>query len=185
MTCIPVRETAVAHASRWWSPGGAHFLTVCTTPGFRNPGLARPQFNSEFHAAAHLIALDRQWHVRTATVMPHHLHLLVTMDENTAIPAVVDRLKTGLAPCLERVGLQWAPGYFDRHLQPGEDHFPVFRYVFGNPYRARLIEAGEPWPGYFCQEEDWAWFGPLARSNCEFPGWLLQWRLYAAPLTPA
>ena len=177
MLRIPIREAVSHRPSRWSSPPGGHFLTLCT--GRHHPGLATPQFNAEFHAAAHLLSLEHQWQVRTATVMPHHAHLLVTVNESADLPAVVDRFKDRLTPCLQRAGLQWEVGYCDRRMHPGEDHFPTFLYIFLNPYRARLLPPDDTWSGYYCDDSDWAWFAPLHRTPCQFPEWLLQWRLYA------
>lgn len=177
MILIPVREPELLRPSRWSSPHEDHFLTLCLDR--RAPGLATPRFNAEFHAATHLLTLERQWQVRTAIVMPQQVHLLVTLHEQADMPAVVALFKDCLALCLQRAGLHWELGYCDRRLHPGEDHLPPFLYIFQNPYRAGLIAPTEKWPGYYCAEGDWAWFAPLTRTTCQFPGWLLQWRLYA------
>jgi REP element-mobilizing transposase RayT len=182
MTIIPVREPERLRSSRWSSPHEDHFLTLCIDR--RAPGLATPQFHSEFHAATHLLTLEGKWHVRTATVMPYHVHFLVTLGESADMPAVVDIFQDCLAPCLQRAGLHWERGYYDRPMNPGEDHLPPFLYIFQNPYRARLLDPTEKWPGYYCAEGDWAWFAPLTRTACQFPGWLLQWRLYAVEPPP-
>jgi hypothetical protein len=57
-------------------------------------------------------------------------------------------------------------------MRHNEAMLPVFSYVFLNPYRAALVPAGERWPGYFCSDEDWAWFGGLTNAGCPLPEWL-------------
>jgi REP element-mobilizing transposase RayT len=177
MTCIPVREPEQFRPSRWSAPEGGHFLTLCVDGYW--PGLATTLLSSQLHAAAHLLSLDHHWHVRTASVLPHHVHLLITLPEHSDLAEVVHRFKQRLEPCLRRCDLRWQRGYFDRRMHPTEDYLPAFLYVFRCPYRDRLIAPSEPWPGYFCAESDWEWFSPLTRMSCQFPEWLLQWRLYA------
>ncbi len=177
MTIIPIREPEFLRPSRWSTPHEDHFLTLCINR--REPGLATPRFNSEFHAATHLLTLERHWQVRTAIVLPQQIHLLVTLREPADMPAVVDRFKDCLDLSLQRAGLQWERNYYNRHLHPGEDHLPPFLYIFQQRRQTELSNPVEKWPGYYCAEGDWTWFAPLTRSACQFPGWLLQWRLYA------
>lgn len=177
MTCIPIREPAHFRPSRWSALEGGHFLTLCVEGMW--PGLATTLLSSQLHAAAHLLSLDHYWQVRTVSVLPRQVHLLITLPEHAEMAETVTLFKARLDPCLRRSGLRWAPGYFDRRMHATEDHLPTFLYVFRCPYRERLVEPPEPWPGYFCAENDWDWFAPLSHLSCVFPEWLLQWRLYA------
>lgn len=170
MTCLPLPAPAAAAPPRWSSPPGANFLTVCATR--RRPGLATTQFNAEFHAATHLLTLEQRWHVRTAVVLPYHVHLLATIPRPAETAGVMEEFKHRLAPCLQRSGLEWERGFHARPLSPGQDALPAFLYIFQHPYRTRLIREGESWPGYFCAAADWAWFAALAHTTCDFPAWL-------------
>lgn len=182
MIRIPVRVPEPPRPHRRSSPDDLHFLSLCANR--RRPSLATPHINSEVHAAMHLLALERQWQVRTAVVMPHHVHLFVHVDGHVALPLIVQTFKHRLSPCLEPAGLRWESGYFDRRLTADDDPLPVFLYIFQNPYQARLIPPGEAWPGYFCSGSDLSWFTPLRHSPCEFPAWLLHWRLNPVALAP-
>jgi REP element-mobilizing transposase RayT len=170
MTCLAHSAAAATAAPRWSSPPGSHFLTVFATR--RRPGLATTQFNAEFHAATHLLALEQRWHVRTAIVMPYHVHLLATIVRPAEAAGVMEDFKQRLLPCLQRSGLEWERGVHARPLSPGEDALPAFLYIFQNPYRTRLIRDDESWPGYYCAESDWTWFAALANTACHFPAWL-------------
>lgn len=177
MTCIPVRDSVVARSTRWTVAPDEHFLTVCASGG--GAGLVTPQLHSEIYAAAHLLALDHHWHLRAATVLPEHLHLLVGLGAQTTVAAVVGRFKERLESSLAKVEMAWQEGYCDRRVQPGEDHLPVFLFLLRHPLRASRGVLPEDWSGNYCAEEDWAWFAPLRRTACSFPPWLLHWPLYA------
>jgi REP element-mobilizing transposase RayT len=112
------------------------------------------------------------WQVRTAVVMPDHLHLLVVLQTSDGLAAAMRLFKGRLAAELRSVGLRWEKGYFDHRLRPQEDCLPVFLYLFLNPYRAGLVAPGQKWPGYYCAAEDWDWFQSLTDSGTPFPEWL-------------
>lgn len=155
---------------RYSSSGEQYFLTV---------NLARPQ--TGLTEPALLAAVRREWarlgearlwEVRTAVVMPDHLHLLVRLRAETEVGDVIRLFKGRLATALRPHGLSWQRSFYDHRLRHGEDAFPVFRYIFLNPYRAGLLAAGESWPGYFCGDDDWEWFRTLTDEGTPFPEWL-------------
>ena len=119
----------------------------------------------------HLEAEGR-WIVRTATIMPDHLHLLISLGEAGTLSAAVRLLKGRLASEFRRKEMRWQPGYYDRHIRPNDDRLHVFLYVFLNPYRADLSEPGDAWPGYWCRPEDWEWLGNMTDADSPFPEWL-------------
>jgi hypothetical protein len=80
--------------------------------------------------------------------------------------------KGGLAAPLRAHGLRWERSYFDHRIRADEDRWPLFMYVFLNPYRAGLIGAEAKWTGYYCAPMDWAWFGAMTNEACPYPEWL-------------
>jgi REP element-mobilizing transposase RayT len=123
-------------------------------------------------SAMHLLGEQRWSIIRTATVMPDHIHLLITLGDSAGLSEVVRLFKGRLSPALRASGLHWERGYFDHRLRQDEDRLPVFVYIFLNPYRAGLRNPGQTWPAYYCCEEDWVWFKPLTNEGCPFPEWL-------------
>jgi REP element-mobilizing transposase RayT len=115
---------------------------------------------------------DRLWTVRTMVVMPDHLHLLLVLGEAANLSATIRLFKGRLAPVLRERGMHWQDGYHDRKLRQSDDRLPVFLYIFLNPHRAGLVEAGGSWPAYYCCEEDWAWVGAMTNADLPMPGWL-------------
>ena len=146
-------------------------MTCCTNK--RRPGLSEGGVPSELLSAAQRLESEGCWLLRSAVVMPDHVHLLVISGASTALATAMRLFKGRLTPTLRKSGLQWQPAYFDHRLRPGEDRMPIFLYMFLNPYRANLAHKDEKWPGYYCREEDWAWFGALTDRDTPTPEWLL------------
>ncbi len=122
---------------------------------------------------AHRLTRDDVWNLRTAVVMPDHVHLLVTLGRAVELPDAIRLFKGRLTPALRSANLHWERGCFDHRMRHDEDRLSVFLYVFLNPYRAKLIRASETWPAYYCAPEDWTWFSALTNSTCPYPEWLL------------
>jgi len=171
MAHIPGRGHEALRRGRWSAPGAEYFLTVCTSD--RKPGLSEPGMSAQLSAAALQLEQESVWIVRTMIVMPDHIHLLVNLGPNTELSSAIRLYKGRLAGPLRSSGLRWERGCFDHRLRDKEDRLPAFLYVFLNPYRAKLISAGQRWPGYYCSAGDWTWFEPLTDSSRPFPEWLL------------
>jgi REP element-mobilizing transposase RayT len=118
------------------------------------------------------LEIGNSWYVRTAVVMPDHLHLLISLGQEVALPAVVRLFKGRTAPALRQAALGWQPAYFDHRLRSTDDVLPVFLYIFLNPYRANLVAPTERWVGYYCRPEDWVWFSALTNESVPMPEWL-------------
>lgn len=107
--------------------------------------------------------------------MGHHARShpwVFTLGAAISLPECLRHFKGPLSPVFRREGLRWQSGYYEHRMRAEEDRLSVFLYVFLNPYRAKLLPPDQKWPGYFCTEEDWAWFGPLTNSDTPFPEWL-------------
>ena len=182
MALTPGRGHEALRRGRWSAAGAEYFLTCCTDQ--RETGLEEAMTTRAVLAKANELAHAGAWILRTAVIMPNHLHLLATLGAESELKGILRLFKGRTSTVLRTRGLRWQRGYFDHRLRKAEDRWPVFHYIFLNPYRAGLIGAGEKWPGYFCAEEDWAWFEPLTNQGCPFPGWLMQERVYPAMFRP-
>jgi putative transposase len=137
--------------------GAAYFITLCTHD--RKPGLAEPTLLPGVLVEMQRLELGGSWHLHTAVVMPDHVHLPVSIGQAADLAGAVRLFKGRLAPVLRKSGLRWQQAYFDHRMRSEEDRLPVFVYIFLNPYRAGLMPQNEQWPGYYCSDEDWIWFG--------------------------
>ena len=151
-------------------PHADYFLTINLAE--RGRGLEQAALTPAVIAQWEKIEAEQSWLVRTATVMPDHLHLLVRLGEIRSIEECVKLLKGRLSPEFRSSRLSWQDGFYDHELRPGDDVLAVFMYIYLNPYRAGLITETQIWPGYRCRPEDWEWFGPLTREAVPQPEWL-------------
>jgi putative transposase len=148
--------------------GASYFLTVCTEhrhSGLEAGVLATALLNRARDACC-------RWSLRAAVVMPDHVHLLVVLHASCSLSEAIRLFKGRSASSLREHGMKWQHGCFDHQLRVNEDVLPVFLYIFLNPYRAGLIQAGQQWQGYYCSPDDWNWFEPLTNSSLPFPEWL-------------
>ncbi|MDI1320396.1 MAG: transposase [bacterium] len=170
MALTPRRGHEALRRGRWSMPGAEYFITLCTQN--RKPGLSGGSVLEAILAEASRLNDEGVWHLRTLVVMPDHVHLLAVVSDSMDLTAAVRLFKGRLAPKLRKSDLHWQQAYFDHRVRSQEDCLPVFLYIYLNPYRADLLRQDERWPGYYCAEEDWVWFGALTHESLPMPEWL-------------
>ena len=161
------RGQAALRRARWSVAGAEYFLTICTNR--RRRGLEDPLTQGSILAAAKRMNEEAVWKLRTAVVMRDQVHLLIALGERMELAEAVRLFKGRSSVALRRVGLLWQAGYFEHRMRNEEKLLPVFQYIFLNPYHSSLLNADEKWAGYFCSDEDWAWFAPLTQAEEPFP----------------
>ena len=85
---------------------------------------------------------------------------------------MVGKLKSVTRRPLSDAGVCWQENYYDHRLRDENKLEPFARYIFLNPYRAKLLTPDQVWSGYFCGEDEWKWFEPLTDYSCPQPEWL-------------
>jgi REP element-mobilizing transposase RayT len=170
MPRVPGKGHEALRRGRWSESGAEYFLTICTSQHLG--GLTTPNLFTTVLEQLETLGTEQIWQVRTATVMPDHVHLLVELGRSAELPSSIRLFKGRLAPALRSAGLRWERGYYDHCMRADEDRLPVFLYIFLNPNRENLAAIGQPWPGYICSDSDWTWFGTLTDNACPFPEWL-------------
>ena len=115
---------------------------------------------------------DTTWALRCMSVMPDHIHLLVTLGERLTLSQAVSRLKGKTSPFLSKVGANWQQNYYDHRLRPDDSVEGAIRYIHSNPHRDDLVKTSKPWPYFYCRLDDWSWFETLTDSGRPFPQWL-------------
>jgi REP element-mobilizing transposase RayT len=155
---------------RYSSAGEQYFLTF----NLERPqsGLEHPELTSAIKDELSRREAAGVWAVRTAIVMPDHVHLMVCLKSCHALGDAVRLLKGRLAPRLKQHGICWQRSFYDHRMRHAEDLLSVFLYVFLNPHRAGILRAGDAWPGYICAADDWKWFEPLSAHGAPWPEWL-------------
>ena len=75
--------------------------------------------------------------------MPDHLHMLVSIDGDTALSNLIRDFKRITAKTT-KVG--WQRNFFDHRLRHDESEDEKAEYIRQNPARAGLIETDQDWP---------------------------------------
>jgi putative transposase len=150
--------------------GAEYFLT--TNLSTHGSGLEAKALLSEIWSQWARLQDEELWLIRTAIVMPDHVHLLISLGPAAELAACMRLFKGRVTPALRGIGMKWQEGFYEHRLREAEDLLPVFLYIFLNPYRAGLIPTDRTWPGYYCAPEDWKWFGAMTANAVPQPEWL-------------
>jgi putative transposase len=167
----PTKGHAALRRGRYSQPSAEYFLTLCTDG--RLQGLTTQPLAKVIMNELQAMVADETWYVRCAVIMPDHLHLLAILGERLPLGKAVQRFKAKTSAVLQARRLAWERGFFDRKMRPGDDRLAIFRYIYLNPYRARLVPVEQEWPHYFCREDDWRWFREMLDVERPYPEWLL------------
>ncbi len=148
----------------------SYFFTLCAAD--RRAGLDNPSVATALRHEITAIETSGHWQLRSAVVMPDHLHLLVRLTGELTISRCVARLKSKTKPHLHFHDLRWQGNFYEHRLRADEPVEPVIRYLHLNPYRDHLVPTSETWPWFWLGNEEAGWFVPLLDDNKPFPEWL-------------
>lgn len=166
----PKRGYSSLRLGRVSASQATYFVTFCTSA--RRKSLADSRIVSALHRECRAMLSDGTWTVRAWVVMPDHVHIVFDLGERLSLGRCVGRFKAKTSSQLRSANLSWQPGYFEHRLRSAEELRPIYYYLLMNPVRAGIAARGEEWPGFFCCEEDWAWFRPYAQEAISEPVWL-------------
>jgi REP element-mobilizing transposase RayT len=84
------------------------------------------------------------------TIMPNHVHVLISSVAGFPIGTVVSSWKRFTARQanvrLGRAGAFWQDDYWDRFIRNDEHFAATVSYIDANPVKAALVEAAQLWP---------------------------------------
>ena len=140
----PVRRTEDLRRGRTSSPSARYFVTCCAIRPCRT--LTEPPLAAVILDFLQSLSTAGDIALLAATVMPDHLHVLLTLGGRLRLSRVIGKFKTQTRPAMLAHDAAWQANFFEHRLRPDEDAEPYARYVFMNPYRAGLLPRTEPWP---------------------------------------
>jgi REP element-mobilizing transposase RayT len=150
--------------------GARYFLTVCTQ--HRAPVLTEPDTAARIMRTFRALHDGRDCSLHAATIMPDHVHLLLTLGPKLTLGQTMAKFKN-LARDLGRVPWRWLDDGFEHRLRQAELAEDYGFYIFMNPYRARLIGTDAVWPWWFCPElETFRFSAHLGRAGQPPSEWL-------------
>jgi putative transposase len=106
---------------------------------------------------------DRLYWLDCVTVMPDHVHLIVTPFDVLSLERLLGRIKGASARAanvfLGRSGPLWQQESFDRIARKGDFLAKKRLYILENPVRAGLVSRWEDYPW------SWTWEGGIANGR--------------------
>ena len=141
---LPTRKTGHLRKGRRSIPNARYFLTLTTKDrkiDLTNTALSTAILNTwrEMHKT-------NDFELHCGTVMPDHVHLLITLGQRITLSQTVAKLKSLTNPDRHAQDIHWQSNYFDHWLRPDVLKEAFIRYIFLNPYRKHLIHTDETWP---------------------------------------
>jgi putative transposase len=167
----PSRGYETLRAHRVSIPGFCYFVTVCTRN--RVAGLTSPRIAQAITAELCAMKTDGAFDPRAWVILPDHIHLLFRVSETLSLGQAIGRLKARTRSALAEAQLTWQGNYHEHRLRADELVEDVLRYIYLNPYRAKLAAPTDLYPHFWLCEADRAWFAPSLDDNRPFPAWLL------------
>ena len=84
-----------------------------------------------------------EWWTHAATIMPDHVHFVLSFPEKTLITKSLRNWKHWTA---HELGFHWQRDFFEHRLRDNESFVEKLDYVLQNPVRAGLVADWEDWP---------------------------------------
>ena len=112
-------------------PNTSYFVTLCTYN--RVHGLNFSSVASAIKTELDAIESDGVIVLRTAVLMPDHLHLFFRLTGSLSLGQIIGRLKTKTRSSLLASNLRWQGNNYEHRLRPDEYVEDVGRYIFHKP----------------------------------------------------
>jgi putative transposase len=169
------RGAKALRRARFSVRGGTYFLTLCTND--RAKGLNEPTIVGQIKDELSSAESDEIIQCHAGVIMSDHLHLLISLFSKLSLSQFVARLKVKTRDDLRIFGLIWQSNFYEHRLRPNDQMEDVIRYIYLNPFRAKLIpcspSAAMSYPHFWLGAEEAEWFRPtLSESSTPFPEWL-------------
>jgi len=139
-----LRENRLLRKGRLSLPNARYFITCCTEN--RQPGLEQAPVATALLQAVQELHAETSIDLLTATVMPDHVHLLFQLGRRLKLAQVVSKFKSMTRNTLMEYQLTWQADDYEHRLRVDDAAESFSRYIFLNPYCARMIPADEVWP---------------------------------------
>src|SRR5208337_3711636 len=83
-------------------------------------------------------------------IMPNHIHLLLSVDDDHAIGRVVQLVKGGFSFAMGKAGLKlkaaWQPSYYEHRVRDVAEYGRMRAYIHDNPVRRALVRTAKEYP---------------------------------------
>ncbi|MGC2110327.1 MAG: transposase [Candidatus Korobacteraceae bacterium] len=91
-----------------------------------------------------------EFSVHEFVIMPNHIHLLISVDDDHAIGRAVQMIKGGFSHEMGQIRLKLKgvrqPSYYEHRVRDGVEYERIRNYIHQNPVRRNLVQAAEDYP---------------------------------------
>lgn len=114
---------------------------------------------AEIVAEAIHFRADKQYDLHTFTIMPNHVHMMMTLlPDSLVLFKVMQHLKKNAAiksnKVLGRTGLEfWEEESYDHIVRDEAEFYRILNYILRNPVKAGLVKEWQQWPFTFAKPE--------------------------------
>ncbi|HET7931791.1 MAG TPA: transposase [Rhodanobacteraceae bacterium] len=109
-------------------------------------------------AVARELGGNRLWrnhHVHAWVLMPDHMHVLLSLEDDESLSQLMRRVKAVSARAVHAITRSsqpvWSRAFHDHALRSDEAVMDAARYVIGNPVRAGLVDSIWKWSCWDCE----------------------------------
>ncbi len=102
---------------------------------------------------------QKQYDLHTYTIMPNHVHMMMTLLPNAPVLfKVMQHLKRNSAKMsnkfLGRTGLEfWEDESYDHVVRDEKEFYRILNYILRNPIKAGFVKNWQDWPYSFAKPE--------------------------------
>ena len=106
-----------------------------------------------------------------ATVMPAHVHLLLTLGARLTVSQIVAKLKAAVSR--KHAYVQWQLNFFEHRLRDAASAEDFAFYIFMNPYVAEMCRLNETWTEWLpATQLRWSFEDKLREGRFPHAEWL-------------
>jgi len=91
-----------------------------------------------------------EFQVHEYVIMPDHIHLLLSLDDESPLSRAMQLIKGGFSHGLRENGISlrtvWQQGYYDRRVRDVNEFAEFANYVRENPVRRGLVDEAAKYP---------------------------------------
>jgi putative transposase len=125
-----------------------YFITICA---HMQQNLFQREEVAELMVATFLKYRDAgEFELHEYVVMPNHVHLLLSIDDQQRLSRVIQLVKGGFSHSLHENDIVlravWEQRYYDRRVRDENEFAEFARYIRQNPVRKGLAEKAEDYP---------------------------------------
>jgi REP element-mobilizing transposase RayT len=121
------------------------FITCCAKDRSARPFSCSSTAKGLLDSVAHRVGKG-EWWAHAATIMPDHVHLILSFSQEAVIEKSVKNWKHWTS---HEFGFLWQRDFFEHRLRSDESFEQKRDYVLQNPVRAGLVKDWREWPFTF------------------------------------